>query len=114
MKNQSFTMYSLKMGNKSIFFGVIFVKYFQALSDIISKIQSAVAPDQSTGKRTYYQSTNFNPTASARVKTESALTSNDATKTASKDEKPFDKMNNIVAHLLLNLTRYNICHLIKP
>ena len=24
----------------------------------------------------------------------------------SKDEKPFDAMNNIVAHLLLNMTRY--------
>ena len=76
----------------------------QALSDIIGKIQSALPSDGKTGKRTY-ASTNFQPGAPTRIKVESALTTNDGGVTKGNDEKPFDNMNNIVANLLLNLTR---------
>lgn len=42
----------------------------------------------------------------SRVKPESALSANDGGIMKGKSEKPFDGMNNIVANLLLNLTRY--------
>ena len=40
------------------------------------------------------------------VKPGSAITGGDGGITAAKDEKPFDTMNNIVANLMLNMTRY--------
>ena len=78
--------------------------FVQALSDVIAKIQTALPHDGRTGKRTY-GSTNFLASAPSRVKAESALTTNEGGVTRAGDEKPFDNMNNIVANLLLNMTR---------
>ena len=70
------------------------------MGDIIAKIHQALPPDK-TGKRTYGTTL-----GGSRVKTDSALTTGEGGLTKTKDEKPFDSMNNIVANLLLNLTRY--------
>nr|KAI8736756.1 tubulin epsilon chain-like [Biomphalaria glabrata] len=65
----------------------------QALVDIVNKITQALPPTKS-GKRVYG--------VSPAVKPDSALTT--GTAVGSPEEKPFDKMNNMVANLLLNLT----------
>ncbi|XP_055871361.1 tubulin epsilon chain-like isoform X2 [Biomphalaria glabrata] len=65
----------------------------QALVDIVNKITQALPPTKS-GKRVYG--------VSPAVKPDSALTT--GTAVGSPEEKPFDKMNNLVANLLLNLT----------
>ena len=66
--------------------------------DLVNKINDSVLPTK-TGKRTYPS------TGSVRVKGESAITSSEGGATKNKDEKPFDGMNNVVANLLLNMTR---------
>lgn len=67
----------------------------------MAKIQQALPPDK-TGKRTY--GIPVLPSGS-RVKAESALTASDGGATKRQNDKPFDGMNNIVANLMLNLTR---------
>jgi hypothetical protein len=74
----------------------------QALVDIVSKIQLALPPDK-TGKRIFGGSLLG---TGSRVKEGSALTASEGGVTRNRDSKPFDGMNNIVANLLLNLTRY--------
>ena len=66
----------------------------------MNKIQQALPPDK-YGKRTYGPSTG----AGGRVKKESTLTASEGGVTNKSQEKPFDGMNNIVANLLLNMTR---------
>ena len=73
----------------------------QALVDIVRKIESALPPDR-TGKKVFGHG---QLAAGSRVRRESALTASDGCVTKARDEKPFDAMNNIVANLLLNLTR---------
>lgn len=70
--------------------------FLQALVDIVNKIGNAI-PSTKTGKKTFF------PTD---VKTGSAINTGDGGLTKSSEEKPFDSMNNIVANLLLNMTRY--------
>jgi hypothetical protein len=67
----------------------------QALVDIVNKIGQSI-PSARTGKKMFY------PTD---VKTGSAINAGDGGLTKTSDEKPFDSMNNIVANLLLNMTR---------
>ena len=71
---------------------------FQALVDLVNKINESVLPTK-TGKRMYTTS------GSVQVKGDSALTSSAGGATKPKDERPFDGMNNVVANLLLNMTR---------
>jgi len=71
------------------------------LVDIVGKIESALPPDR-TGKKVFGRSLMG---AGSRVKQESALTASDGCATSARDGKPFDAMNNIVANLLLNITR---------
>ncbi|CAL1535064.1 unnamed protein product [Lymnaea stagnalis] len=66
----------------------------QALVDIVNKITQAI-PSTKTGKRVYSHPV---------VKTESALTAGTSGVVSSSKERPFDKMNNLVANLLLNMT----------
>lgn len=67
----------------------------KALTDICQKISQAQSTS-SGGKRTY----------TSQGKTGSSLKSSKGSVTKTTEEKPFDAMNNIVANLLLNLTRY--------
>ena len=70
----------------------------------MNKITSALPPGK-TGKKTY------GPNAGgglSRIKSASALTASDGGATSQRDEKPFDSMNNLVANMLLNMTRYRI------
>ncbi|KAK6167915.1 hypothetical protein SNE40_021839 [Patella caerulea] len=67
----------------------------QALVDIVNKISHAI-PSTKTGKKV------FTSTVSNSIKPDSAITNIEGA--ISKDEKPFDAMNNIVANLLLNMT----------
>ena len=62
----------------------------------MQKIQSALPPEK-YGKRTY--------SVQSRMKKDSALTASEGGITKERDAKPFDSMNNIVANLLLNMTR---------
>ena len=73
----------------------------QALVDIVGKIESALPPDR-TGKKVFGRGLSE---AGSRVKQASALTASDGCVTKPRDGKPFDAMNNIVANLLLNITR---------
>jgi len=73
----------------------------QALVDIVGKIESALPPDR-TGKKVLGDRL---ASAGSRVNQESALTASDGCVTKARDGKPFDAMNNIVANLLLNITR---------
>lgn len=73
----------------------------QALVDIITKIESALPPDR-TGKKVFGRGL---PSAGSRVRQDSALTASDGCVTKARDAKPFDAMNNIIANLLLNITR---------
>ncbi|BFZ11050.1 hypothetical protein BsWGS_14089 [Bradybaena similaris] len=66
----------------------------QALIDIVGKITQAI-PSSKTGKRVY---------GSSAMKAESALSAGDGGVAKKTDERPFDKMNNLVANLLLNMT----------
>jgi hypothetical protein len=68
----------------------------QALVDIVNKIH----PPQD-GKTNAPQGGG----AGVRVKAGSALTAGEGGASRSRSEKPFDSMNNIVANLLLNMTR---------
>ena len=70
----------------------------QALVDIVNKIGQAV-PSAKMGKRVF---------AASGVKSGSALTAGDGGLSKPSDERPFDSMNNIVANLLLNMTRYRL------
>lgn len=73
----------------------------QALVDIVNKITQAL-PSTKTGKRVYSDPVTASSTA---IKADSALTAGSGgvgRETAG--EKPFDKMNNLVANLLLNMT----------
>lgn len=54
-------------------------------------------PSSKTGKRMY---------DSAAVKPDSALTVGTGGVVNKSQERPFDKMNNLVANLLLNMTRF--------
>ncbi len=74
---------------------------FQALVDIVNKIHQALPPGK-TGKRMYGPG---GLGTGSRVKGESTLTASDGGATRQQDEKPFDGMNNIVANLMLNMTR---------
>ncbi|XP_077990397.1 tubulin epsilon chain-like [Glandiceps talaboti] len=67
----------------------------QALVDICNKISQALPPDK-PGKRVMG--------STGRVKADSAVTASTGGVVKSSEEKPFDKMNNIVANLLLNMT----------
>ncbi|XP_002739740.1 tubulin epsilon chain-like [Saccoglossus kowalevskii] len=67
----------------------------QALYDICHKISQALPPEK-TGKRMVG--------GHSRVKADSAVTASAGGLVKKSDEKPFDKMNNIVANLLLNMT----------
>ncbi len=73
---------------------------FQALLDICHKINQAL-PSNKPGKRVAMATV-------GKVTTEGSLSAG-AVKSKganiSAEEKPFDRMNNIVANLLLNLTR---------
>ncbi len=69
----------------------------QALVDIVNKIYQALPPDK-FGKRVFG--------SNVRVKKASALTASEGCVTRPSAEKPFDGMNNVVANMLLNLTRY--------
>lgn len=77
------------------------MNWLQALVDIVKKIESALPPDR-TGKKMFGHGL---PGVGSRVKQESALTASDGCVTKPRDGKPFDAMNNIVANLLLNVTR---------
>ena len=77
---------------------------FQALVDIISKIQLALPSDRG-GKRIF---SGGHLSQGSRVKAGSALSASDGGVSKPSDTKPFDGMNNIVANLLLNLTRYSL------
>jgi len=77
------------------------VDWLQALVDIVGKIESALPPDRA-GKKVFGRGSS---SAGSRVKQESALTASDGCVTKARDGKPFDAMNNIVANLLLNITR---------
>lgn len=63
----------------------------------MNKINQAV-PSSKTGKRMYTSGT-------GEVKAGSAITASDGSLVKAADERPFDTMNNIVANLLLNMTR---------
>lgn len=67
----------------------------QALVDIVNKIGQSV-PSAKLGKRVYNAS---------GVKAGCAIIDGDGGLSKASDEKPFDSMNNIVANLLLNMTR---------
>lgn len=67
----------------------------QALVDIVNKIGQSV-PSAKLGKRVY---------AASGVKAGSAISDGEGGLSKASDEKPFDSMNNIVANLLLNMTR---------
>lgn len=67
----------------------------QALVDIVNKIGQSV-PSAKLGKRVYNAS---------GVKAGSAIIDGEGGLSKASDEKPFDSMNNIVANLLLNMTR---------
>ncbi|KAK3747234.1 hypothetical protein RRG08_005870 [Elysia crispata] len=77
----------------------------QALVDIVNKITQA-APSTRPGKRVYSSGLVDTSTGcSSAVKADSALTAGAGGVSGSAlDEKPFDKMNNLVANLLLNMT----------
>ena len=64
----------------------------------MGRIQQALPPDR-PGKRVY------GPSAGVRVKSGSAITAGEGGVTKPSQEKPFDGMNNIVANMLLNITR---------
>ena len=61
-------------------------------------------PSGNTGKRTF----GAGLTPISRVKPESALSASEGGVSKGKNEKPFDGMNNVVANLLLNLTRFEL------
>ena len=84
----------------------VVVDWLQALVDIVGKIESALPPDR-TGKKVFGRGLTV---AGSRVKQESALTASDGGVTKPCDGKPFDTMNNIVANLLLNITRSELFH----
>jgi hypothetical protein len=67
----------------------------------VNKISQSLPPDK-FGKRTFGASSNL---GGSRIKTNSALSASEGGVTQPKDEKPFDTMNNIVANMLLNMTR---------
>ena len=67
--------------------------------DIVNKIQQALPPDK-YGKRVY-----GGQAAGSRVKVDSALSASEGGITKKSEEKPFDGMNNLVANMLLNMTR---------
>ena len=69
----------------------------QALVSLVNKINQAIPPTK-TGKRVYSSIT-------GDVKPGSAISGGEGGITAPKDERPFDTMNNIVANLMLNMTR---------
>ncbi len=69
----------------------------------MNKIHQALPPDK-YGKRTYGPS----QAAGSRVTKNSALTASGGGVTKKAEERPFDGMNNIVANLLLNMTRYEV------
>lgn len=69
----------------------------QALYDICQKVYQA-QPQEQGGKRTY-------PAGSGQVKGQGSVVSGAGGATKAGHEKPFDHMNNIVANMLLNLTR---------
>jgi len=71
---------------------------FQALGSLVNKINQALPPSK-TGKRTYN-------TLTGDAKAGSAITTSDGGVVKAANERPFDQMNNIVANLLLNMTRY--------
>ena len=78
--------------------------FLQALVDILNKILQALPPSDKTGKKTFGASS-----TGSRVKPGSALTASEGGITKKgKSDKPFDGMNNVVANLLLNLTRFHI------
>ena len=72
----------------------------------MNKITQAV-PSTRPGKRVYSSGLVDTSTGcSSAVKADSALTAGAGGVSGSAlDEKPFDKMNNLVANLLLNMTR---------
>ncbi len=72
----------------------------QALVDIVNKIYQALPPEK-YGKKVFGPSL-----AGVRVKKNSALTASERGVTKPSHEKPFDGMNNIVANMLLNVTRF--------
>ena len=63
----------------------------------MNKINQAIPPTK-PGKRVYSSLT-------GDVKAGSAISGGEGGITAPKDEKPFDTMNNIVANMMLNMTR---------
>ena len=71
----------------------------QALAEIVNKISQAL-PSGKTGKRTY------GPAHGSEAMHGTAISAADGGLAKVKDERPFDTMNNIVANLLLNLTRW--------
>jgi tubulin epsilon len=77
---------------------LIYSYYPQALVDLVNKISLAV-PSTKTGKRVYTTS------SVSGVTPGSAITASDGGVTKATNEKPFDSMNNIVANMLLNMTR---------
>ena len=72
--------------------------FIQALTSLVNKINQAIPPSKS-GKRVYSSVT-------GDIKPGSALTAGQGGVTTARDEKPFDTMNNIVANMMLNMTRY--------
>ena len=66
----------------------------------MNKVNQAIPPSKS-GKRVYSSVT-------GDIKPGSAITEGQGGLTTAKDEKPFDTMNNIVANMMLNMTRYCI------
>ena len=73
---------------------------FQALVDIVNKINKALPPEK-YGKKVFGSSS----VSGIRVKKGSALTTSEGGVTKPSQEKPFDGMNNVVANMLLNMTR---------
>ena len=71
---------------------------FQALVSLVNRINQAIPPSKS-GKRMY-------SSVGGEVKAGSAITTSDGGVVKPANEKPFDSMNNIVANLLLNMTRF--------
>ena len=63
---------------------------FQALLDICAKVSKATHPRSSQ----------------SAAKTGSGITDRGGARPSQREGKPFDSMNNIVANLLLNLTRF--------
>ena len=68
----------------------------QALAEIVSKVQVALPSTKGRGR---------SGGVAVPVKASSAITGNDGSVIKKSEEKPFDSMNNIVANMMLNMTR---------